>query len=242
MKPCLPSEAALPSPRPRVKAIRQIFSACEPPESCATIATIPPRGGGISHRRCHAAGSRRHMGRLRAATGSGSGAGRPASGLPQVGAVLLRLLPQIRPFSSRPHQPGPLSHQARIQKPVGGPEEPGLRCCSAPHPGSPGAGRNSSSAPSHACPQPTLNSQPPTLRPRPGLASPAQSIATPSGEGGPAAAVAPTTASSRAAPGHRSGPANRPGSPIACRPERSPGLGPRHSCSTAAACGCACPR
>jgi hypothetical protein len=145
-----------------------------------------------------------------------------------VGAVLLRLLPQIRPFSSRPHQPGPLSHQARIQKPVRGPEEPGLRCCSAPHPGSPGAGRNSSSAPSHACPQPTLNSQPPTLRPRPGLASPTQSIATPSGEGGPAAAVAPTMASSRAAPGHRSGPANRPGSLIACRPERSPGLGPRH--------------
>jgi hypothetical protein len=52
-----------------------------------------------------------------------------------VGAVLLRLLPQIRSFSSRLDHPGPLSHQARIQKPVGGPEEPGLRCCSAPHPG-----------------------------------------------------------------------------------------------------------
>ena len=217
MRPFLSSTAPLPSPRSRVKAIRPVFSACEPPESCPTIATIRPRGGGISHRRCHAASSRRHMGRLRAAAGSGSGAGRPASGLPQVGAVLLRLLPQIRPFSSRPHQPGPLSHQARIQRPVGGPEEPGLRCCSASHPGSPGAGRNSSSAPSNACPQPTLNSQPPALRPRPRLASPVQSIATSSGEGGPAAtAAAPAMARSRAAPGHTSEPANRPASPIGC--------------------------
>ena len=50
----------------------------------------------------------------------------------------------------------------------------------------------------------------------------------PGGEGGPAA-TATATASSRAAPGHTSGPANRPGSPIGWRPEPSPGLGPHHS-------------
>jgi hypothetical protein len=158
MKPFLSSTAPLRGPRPRVKAIRPVSSACEPPESCPTITTIRPRGGGISHRRCHAAGSSRQ-------------------------------------------------------------EEPDLRCCSAPHPGSPGACRNSSSAPSNTCPQPTLNSQPPTLRPRPALASPVQSIATPSGEGGAAAtAAAPATASCRAAPRHTSGPANRSGTPIGWRP------------------------
>ena len=52
---------------------------------------LPPKMGGISHRRCQAAGSRRNMGRLRAAIGSGSGAGRPASGLPQVGALMIYL-------------------------------------------------------------------------------------------------------------------------------------------------------
>ena len=91
------------------------------------MARFRPSGGGFSHRRCHAAGSRRYMGRLRAATGSGSGARRPASGLPQVGAVLLRLLPQIRSFPSRSNQPWPFSRQARIQKPDTGPEEPGFR-------------------------------------------------------------------------------------------------------------------
>ena len=211
MKPFVSSNATLPSPRPRVKAIRQVFSACEPPEICPTIATIRPRGGGISDRRCHAAGSRRNMGRLRAATGSGSGASRPASGLPQVGAVLLRLLPQIRSFPSRPHQPWPLSHQARIQKPVGGPEEPGRGCRAAPHPGSPGAGPNPSFAPSDTRCQTTCNA-------RPGRASPVQSVATPSGEGGPAATTATTaTADSRAAPSHTPGPASRPGSPIGWR-------------------------
>src|ERR1017187_10491150 len=45
MKPFLSSTAPLPSPSPRVKAIRPVFSACEPPESCPTIATIRPRGG-----------------------------------------------------------------------------------------------------------------------------------------------------------------------------------------------------
>ena len=44
MKRFLSSTAALPSPRLRVKAIRQILSACEPPESCPTIAAIRPRG------------------------------------------------------------------------------------------------------------------------------------------------------------------------------------------------------
>jgi hypothetical protein len=57
----------------------------------------------------------------------GSGAGRPASGLPQVGARLLGLLHQKRPFPSLAHEPGLLPDQAGSQKPVGGPEEPGRR-------------------------------------------------------------------------------------------------------------------
>src|ERR1039457_4992825 len=124
MKPFLSSIALIPGPRPRVNLIRPRFSACQPPESCRRIANTRPKRGGVSHGRCHAAGFPRYMGRLRAAAGSGSGAGRPASGLPQGGAVLLRLLLQIRPSPILAHQLGPLPEQAGSKKPVGGPEEP----------------------------------------------------------------------------------------------------------------------
>src|ERR1035441_282622 len=137
MKPFLSSIALIPGPRPHVNLIRPRFSACQPPESCRRIANTGPKRGGVSHGRCHAAGFPRHMGRLRAAAGSGSGAGRPASGLPQLGALLLRLLLQIRPFPSLAHQLGPLPEQAGSQKPVGGPGDPSLRCRAAPHPASP---------------------------------------------------------------------------------------------------------
>jgi hypothetical protein len=51
-----------------------------------------------------------------------------------MGAVLSRLLPQVRPSAWRVHQPGALPHQAGSQEPVRGPEEPGLRGGPAPHP------------------------------------------------------------------------------------------------------------
>ena len=214
MKPFLSSSRTFTQSQTPCKANSTSFSACDPPESCPTIATIRPRGGGISHRRCHAAGSRRHMGRLRAAAGSGSGAGRPASGLPQVGTVLLPLLPQIRAFPSLAHEPGPVPRQARIQEPVGGPEEPSLRCRSAPQPGRPGTRRTPRSAPSNAGSQPTRNAWT-------DFGSPVQSLATPSAAGGPgaAAAAARATAHSQATPGHWPGPADRPVCRTGWRPE-----------------------
>ena len=161
---------------------------------------VTPKEGGFSHRRCHAAGSRTYMGRLRAATGSGSGAGRSASGLPQVGAVLLRLLPQIRSFPSRSHQPWPFSRQARIQKPGTCTEEPGFRRCSAAHPSRALAGPNTSFGPICTCCQTTHNA-------RPEIAGPAQCPDRHNAEGHSATpAAAHARANSRATPGRTPGP------------------------------------
>src|ERR1017187_2813239 len=183
MKPFLSSIALIPCPRPRVNLIRSHFAACQPPESFGRIANTRPTRGGVIYGRCHAAGFPRHMGRLRAAAGSGSGAGRPASGLPQLGALLLRLLLQIRPFPSLAHQLGPLPKQAGSQKPVGGPEDPSLRCRAAPHPGRP-----------KTEPNPKLS----IFTPNPKAAAPAANGAT---------------ANSRAAPVRAPGPTHRSGSP-----------------------------
>jgi hypothetical protein len=220
MKPFLSSIALIPGPRPHVNLIRPRFSACQPPESCRRIANTGPKRGGVSHGRCHAAGFPRHMGRLRAAAGSGSGAGRPASGLPQVGALLLRLLLQIRPFPSLAHQLGPFSEQAGSQEQVGEPEEPGLHCRATSQPGWPGTGRNPASAPGNPSSQRTLKA-------RPDFASPVGCLATPSTVGGPAAAAGGAAANSRATPGHTTGPTNRSGSPTGWRAGRRPQLGPR---------------
>jgi hypothetical protein len=98
-----------------VKPIRPTSFTLPPSSHLPAIPTSRSGAGGNSQSRCYAAGSHRHIGRLPAAAGSGSGAGRPASGLPQVGALLLGLLHQIQPFPSVAHQPRPLPEQVGIQ-------------------------------------------------------------------------------------------------------------------------------
>ena len=187
MKPVLSSIPLMPGPGPRVNPIRACLSACQPPENCRRSAASaqagqcqpqmllcsrfpqkyrPPSNGWI-RLRCRQTSIR---------TGT-SGCGS------------MRFLPPIRPFPSLAYEPGPIPHQVGIQKPVGGPEEPGLRCRATSQPGRPGTGCNPASAPGNAGSQRTLKA-------RPDFASPVGCVATPSTEGGPAAAAGGATANS----------------------------------------------